>query len=80
MTILESGINLMLYGMGTVFVFLSILILTTMAMSRFIGRFMPQNEQVPPVLSSQDIPTEATGIDPKLLSILQAAIRAHKES
>lgn len=38
-TLVSSGISLMLLGMGTVFVFLTLLVCTTYAMSAFARRF-----------------------------------------
>ena len=80
MTILDSGINLMLYGMGTVFVFLSLLIATTMTMSWCINRFMPQSETVSSAPKAAQIQPNAKQIDPKLLSVLQAAIDARRKT
>lgn len=38
-TLIDQGLNLMLYGMGTVFVFLTILVFATGLMSRIVARF-----------------------------------------
>lgn len=38
-TLIDQGLNLMLYGMGTVFVFLTILVFATGMMSRIVARF-----------------------------------------
>ena len=74
--------TLMLYGMGTVFVFLSILIASTMLISWAVNRFAPESESaIEEVLSST--PLHASGgsqLDPTLLKVLQAAIRAHKKT
>ena len=40
-TLLEQGLELMLVGMGTVFVFLTTLVLATTGMSRLVLRFAP---------------------------------------
>lgn len=39
--LLTQGFELMLVGMGTVFVFLTALVYATMLMSRLVGRFLP---------------------------------------
>jgi oxaloacetate decarboxylase gamma subunit len=39
--LINEGLTLMLAGMGTVFVFLTILVIVTTAMSRLIMRFSP---------------------------------------
>ena len=40
-TLLEQGLELMLAGMGTVFAFLTTLVLATSLMSKIINRFAP---------------------------------------
>ena len=40
-SLLEAGIELMLIGMGTVFVFLTLLVFATSLMSRLVLRFAP---------------------------------------
>ena len=42
--ILAQGIELMLYGMGTVVVFLALLVVATTAMSAFVTRYFPEAE------------------------------------
>ena len=41
-TLLEQGAQLMLVGMGTVFVFLALLVLATTGMSHVVMRLMPE--------------------------------------
>ena len=40
-TLIDQGISLMLYGMGTVFVFLTVLVFATSAMSKLVANFGP---------------------------------------
>jgi len=44
--ILSESFQLLIYGMGTVFIFLYILVLVTTAMSRLVLRFAPEPEPV----------------------------------
>ncbi|NOX49088.1 MAG: OadG family protein [Gammaproteobacteria bacterium] len=39
--LLSAGVELMMVGMGTVFLFLTLLVFATVAMSRVVGRFFP---------------------------------------
>ncbi len=39
-----EGIRLMLVGMGTVFVFLTLLVVATNLMSRLVARYLPEPE------------------------------------
>ena len=40
-TLIDQGISLMLYGMGTVFVFLTVLVFATTLMSKLVAKFSP---------------------------------------
>ena len=75
--ILEQGINLMLYGMGSVFVFLTLLVVGTTLMSGFISKYMPEAEPVappnPPALNKQSL-----AVDPTTLAVIQDAIHQHR--
>lgn len=44
-TLLEQGLSLMLVGMGTVFVFLTALVLAMTAMARIVKRLTPRVEE-----------------------------------
>ena len=73
-----QGIELMLYGMGTVLLFLLLLVYAVQAMSRIVARWFP--EPVPP---SSGGPAPAAipvsdGIDPKLVAAIGAAVHRHR--
>jgi oxaloacetate decarboxylase gamma subunit len=76
--IVSQGLELMLFGMGTVVVFLALLVLATTGMSRFVGRYFPEPEA--PVqaalrrLHSHKQPAE----DPNLVAVISAAIHQHR--
>ena len=69
--LIGQGLELMLYGMGTVVVFLTLLVFTTSGMSLLVRRFIPahpaESEGKPPAAS-----------DPTLLAVITAAIRKHR--
>lgn len=71
--ILSEGLNLMAFGMGTVFVFLNILIIATFLMSAAVDRLIPNPV---PKLSIQE--PDAPAIDSTLLKVLTAAIKERK--
>jgi len=77
-TLIEQGLNLMLFGMGTVFIFLTILIFATGAMSSVINRFFPEKAAVTPS-KKKPVGQAATSIPPSTLKILQAAIDKHRD-
>lgn len=68
----------MQYGMGTVVLFLGLLVVATTAMSRFIGRYFPQPESSADAalrkLRGKAQPTE----DPNLVAVISAAIHQYR--
>lgn len=62
--LISDGLTLMLVGMGTVFVFLTVLVAATTAMSRLVARFQPG-------------PAGGGGSDEEIAAIA-AAIAAHR--
>ena len=75
--IIDQGVELMLYGMGTVVVFLSLLILVTILMSWFIARFFPEPEltAVNPVAP---VPPAQAADQSRLVAVITAAIHRHR--
>jgi len=69
---MQQGIDLMLFGMGTVFVFLTLLVLVTHLMSRLIGRWLPEIEPEKTARRAAD------EIDPHIVAVIQAAIDKHR--
>ncbi|SMF07844.1 oxaloacetate decarboxylase, gamma subunit [Alteromonadaceae bacterium Bs31] len=71
----QQGLDLMLYGMGTVFVFLTLLVICTILMSTLLRRFL--GEEPEPVVARVDT-ASAESVSPKTLAVIQAAIHAHR--
>ncbi|MEH6583741.1 MAG: OadG family protein [Halioglobus sp.] len=78
--IIDQGLELMLFGMGTVVVFLTLLIFATTGMSWLLGRYFPEAE----LPTSNEGPTLAQPVpaaDQSLLvAIITAAIHQHRNS
>lgn len=72
-SLVSQGLELMGFGMGVVFVFLTMLVFVTMAMSKLVNKFAPEPEVVPAPAAA---PT--TGVDPQLLKVLSAAVKEHR--
>ncbi|MGB1142640.1 MAG: OadG family protein [Halioglobus sp.] len=77
--IVAQGLELMLYGMGTVVVFLALLVVATGAMSRTVNRYFPEEPEVlaEPVPARQPVPTAAT--DAELVAVISAAVQQHRK-
>jgi oxaloacetate decarboxylase gamma subunit len=73
--ILASGIELMLVGMGTVFVFLTLLVGAMQAMSALILRYFPSASSVPDRQSAPaaNIPTNEE------VAAISIALRIHRQ-
>ena len=74
-TIMQQGVDLMLFGMGTVFMFLTVLVIATTIMSSVISRFFPEPEVA---VAPQPTMAPAGVNDPKLLAIIKAAVDQHR--
>lgn len=77
--IVAQGVELMLYGMGTVVVFLAALVLATTGMSGLITRYFPQPE--PPAVKARKRSAGPVAIaepDPGLVAVISAAIHQHR--
>ena len=77
-SLIEQGFNLMLFGMGTVFVFLTILIFATSSMSKFITRYFPEKAVAAPAPKKKAAAIGASSVAPSTLKIIQAAIDQHR--
>jgi len=76
--IVAQGMELMLYGMGTVVLFLALLVVMTTLMSRCITRYFPESESSAEAalkrLRGQAQPAD----DPNLVAVISAAIHQHR--
>ncbi|GAA6152373.1 OadG family protein [Pseudoteredinibacter isoporae] len=75
-SLVQQGIDLMLFGMGTVFVFLTLLVIAVNIMSTVIQKYFPEAE--PEATPTPASPAPAQVNDPKLIAIIQAAIEQHR--
>lgn len=69
---LNSGVELMLVGMGTVFVFLTLLVFVTRAMSAIVQRYFPSPDEVPTGAA-----TPAGGIAEEEIAAISIAMAEH---
>ena len=75
--LIDQGLNLMLYGMGTVFVFLTLLVFATTLMSRVVNRLVTEEDD--PKSTTPTVKSNAaTVIRPQTLEAIKLAIKAHR--
>ena len=67
------GIELMLVGMGTVFTFLTLLVLSTSLMTAAVRRFLPES-----AVSAAEGTPSAPGEEGELLAVVSAAVTAYR--
>ncbi|MCH9691904.1 MAG: OadG family protein [Gammaproteobacteria bacterium] len=72
--LLQLGVNITLFGMGIVFVFLLLLALCTGAMSRFVTRYFPVIEPMKETAGQADTAQKA-----RIRKIIQLAIAQHRK-
>lgn len=77
-SLIEQGFNLMLFGMGTVFIFLTILIFATGFMSKIIGKYFPEQIVEAAPKKKKSAALGASSVAPATLKVIQAAIDKHR--
>jgi oxaloacetate decarboxylase gamma subunit len=86
-SLMSDGLTLMFFGMGFVFVFLTLLVAVTSAMSWLVmyyeNKYDDHLTTVPPAYSSIHMPTPAKPVakksDKKLMTVISAAIHQYRQ-
>ena len=74
-SLLQQGLDLMVFGMGTVFVFLTLLVAGTTIMSAVVSRYFPEVIDVAP--NDKPVVSSPT-VDARVLNIIKDAISQHR--
>lgn len=75
--IIQDGVNVMIYGMGVVFSFLTLLVFAIIIMSTVAQKWFPEEEPLAkPKPNSKASPIN---INPLTLKVIQAAIEKHRK-
>lgn len=78
-SIISQGLSLMVYGMGVVFLFLTLLVILTTIMSSLVQRFFKPEPASAPVKNSAPIgAVPAANVDPRTLEVIKAALKQHR--
>lgn len=67
-----QGLDLMLYGMGTVFIFLTVLVAITSMMSATVNKIAPEQ------IEDAEIKAPQTQVETRIVKAIQAAINLHR--
>ncbi|PIE42932.1 MAG: hypothetical protein CSA50_07870 [Gammaproteobacteria bacterium] len=73
-SLMSQAVDLMIVGMGFVFIFLIILIGATTVMSKMAVRLEPAAPVVPPAPAPASSPMS----DPRLMAVISAAVAKHR--
>lgn len=70
--LISQGLDLLLYGMGTVFIFLTVLVVVTTFMSATVNKIAHSQPQ--------EVATDASHaqVEPRIVKVIQAAINQHR--
>lgn len=77
--IVAEGFNLLIFGMGFVFVFLTLLVVATSFMSRVLMRFEPAHVPVVPKKGRASAAASGHVSDQALVAVMSAAIKKYRE-
>lgn len=77
--LLQDGLALMALGMGVVFVFLTILVISVTLMSALIGRYQPSPVVVGKAKKTQPSAV-ATGQDDEVMAVISAAVHRYRST
>lgn len=77
--LLSEGLVLLILGMGTVYVFLALLVIVTTVMSSLVMKYAPagpatKNARVP----AKSLPSASAPADQTLTAVISAALHAHR--
>ena len=75
-TLISQGLDLMLYGMGTVFTFLTLLVGVTTLMSVVVNKLVVEQPEIAvSIVSSAPV---QSNVEPRIAKVIQAAIDQHR--
>ena len=76
-SLISQGLSLMVFGMGFVFVFLTLLVGVTMLMSKLVVKFEPV-AVVPPKKSRRNVAPAVVAKDDELVAVITAAVHKYR--
>ncbi|WP_286236864.1 OadG family protein [Neptuniibacter halophilus] len=76
--LLSEGLGLMVFGMGFVFVFLTLLIFSTVGMSKVVGKYFPEAPPQPKARKAAPAAAAATNNNDELVAVMTAAVHKYR--
>ena len=77
-TLISQGLDLMLYGMGTVFTFLTLLVAVTTLMSKVVNKLVVEQPELAPSSAATATSQVQSSVEPRIAKVIQAAIDQHR--
>lgn len=74
-SLVAQGVDLLIYGMGTVFAFLILLVVAVLALAAVVRRWVPDSAPAAPAVG----PADPAPVDDRLRAVIQAAIDRHRQ-
>ena len=75
--LISEGVELMAFGMGFVFVFLTLLVIITTLMSKIINKLVPETVTEPKPKAASSVPANTS--NDELLAVLTAAVHTYRK-
>ena len=75
--LLSDGLELMVFGMGFVAVFLTVLVFATTGMSAVVGKYFPE-APAQPKAKKKAAPAVAAANDDELVAVMTAAVHKYR--
>jgi oxaloacetate decarboxylase gamma subunit len=77
--LIRDGLNLVVLGMGAVFIFLGLLVAVTTIMSKLVSRWAADPAPITkPALPANPQASDSTDTDKRLLAVIAAALHQHR--
>lgn len=74
--LISEGLNLMVFGMGFVVVFLTLLVFATTGMSKVVDKFFPEAPAQP--AAKKTAPAAAANNNDELIAVMTAAVHKYR--
>lgn len=77
-SLFSEGLSLMVYGMGFVFVFLTLLVGVTKVMSHLASKYAPESQPKPGSVRKTPVPAAVAQNDDALVAVITAAVHKYR--